>query len=635
MATRTARISLAGTTFAALLFGLLLATASPARALVAWPEPQDISAAGINSTSPQVAVSSDGRVIAYTWVQANTAFARYSTSSGAEWKTQTLANAASISSPRVAVSDNGAAIAYAWTQSEGATTTAGNTYSQDSGATWNSIELEATDQTSNPQIALSSEGQVIALAWLEGSDKVRRALVVNGATSTATIASVPASDSVSEPRAVVGNDGQTIAFSYIAGGLIKQTFSTNGGTDWQTQNVSDTGTASELSAAASSSGTTIAYAWLSANGGNPVATSRFSFDNGANWVSRSLTTNEQTAGDPQIAASGDGTSLGLAWLVTNPGGAPIARSTYTLNKGTDFKSHTLSAEGQRAGSPKLALSGDSQTMAFSWIRLEGPAQGVVRSRVTNDRAAEWTKQDVSQVGQAASEPDIGLSSDGKTLIETWSLSRGDTSTIQSVNGSFFSLPEPPTGTSAKAGNKSVIVSWNAPANDGGSPITSYRVNAKILGKGWQKLGVTDGPVTSYNATGLKNNKTYKFRVAAKNIGGRGKNSAASSPVTPTATKPGKVQKLSVKWKKKKRKAVVKWKVPASGNAKKYQVRLSKPNNLKQWNSWKAGKSKKRVYTNLTKNKRYKVQVRAKNGKTLGNKKGIKFKTKQSKKFTKR
>ncbi len=634
MATRTARISLAGTTFAALLFGLLLATANPARALVSWPEPQDISAAGVNSTSPKVAVSSDGRVIAYTWVQANTAFARYSTNSGADWTTQTLATAASISSPRVAVSDNGATIAYAWTESDGTNTTAGNTYSQNSGTSWSSIALEATEATSNPQVALSPDGQVIALAWLEGTDKVRRALVAGGATSTATIASVPAPDSVSEPRAVVGNNGQSIAFSYIASGLVKQTFSTNGGTDWQTQNVSDTGTASELRAATSASGTTIAYTWLSSNGGNPVATSRFSFDNGANWVSRSLTTAEQTAGNPQIAVSGDGKGLGLTWLVTNPGSIPTARSTLTVNSGTDFKSKTLSTEGQSAASPTLALSNDSQTIAFSWIRFEGSQPGVVRSRVTSDGGSEWSKQNVSQSGQAAAEPAIGLSSNGQAIVQTWSLSRGGTTLIQSATGSLFSLPGKPTGATATAGNKSAVVSWT-PGADGGSPITSYRISGKILGKGWKKIALTDGPVTSYKATGLKNNKTYKFRVAAKNIGGRGQNSTASSPVTPTATKPGKVQNLSVKWKKKKRKAVVKWKTPASGNAKKYQVRLSKPNKPKQWNSWKAGKSKKRVYTNLTKNKRYKVQVRAKNGKTLGNKKGIKFKTKQSKKFTKR
>ena len=36
-------------------------------------------------------------------------------------------------------------------------------------------------------------------------------------------------------------------------------------------------------------------------------------------------------------------------------------------------------------------------------------------------------------------------------------------------------PDAPTGVSAQAGNGAATVTWTAPANAGGSPITSYRI----------------------------------------------------------------------------------------------------------------------------------------------------------------
>ena len=51
------KIGIAGTAFAAMLFGLLLAAANPARALVSWPAPQDLSSKSVSAASPEVAVS--------------------------------------------------------------------------------------------------------------------------------------------------------------------------------------------------------------------------------------------------------------------------------------------------------------------------------------------------------------------------------------------------------------------------------------------------------------------------------------------------------------------------------------------------------------------------------------------------
>ncbi|WP_051324296.1 DUF4082 domain-containing protein [Candidatus Solirubrobacter pratensis] len=92
-------------------------------------------------------------------------------------------------------------------------------------------------------------------------------------------------------------------------------------------------------------------------------------------------------------------------------------------------------------------------------------------------------------------------------------------------------PGAPTGVTASADTKSATVSWTAPANDGGSPITGYTVTPYA--------GATAGtPVqagasaTSARITGLANGTSYTFKVTASNAAGAGAESAASAAVAP-------------------------------------------------------------------------------------------------------
>jgi Fibronectin type III domain len=97
-------------------------------------------------------------------------------------------------------------------------------------------------------------------------------------------------------------------------------------------------------------------------------------------------------------------------------------------------------------------------------------------------------------------------------------------------------PGAPTGVNGAPLDHAVAVSWTAPASDGGSPITGYRITPYI-GATAQAPVLTGSNATNFTVAGLVNGTTYTFTVAAVNAAGNGPDSAASGPVTPQPAPP--------------------------------------------------------------------------------------------------
>ena len=92
-------------------------------------------------------------------------------------------------------------------------------------------------------------------------------------------------------------------------------------------------------------------------------------------------------------------------------------------------------------------------------------------------------------------------------------------------------PEAPTGLTARvvSGEARVVLSWTAPANTGGAPITGYKIEASDDGNtSWTEVHTTAGDVTSYTDEGDEGDgpvfevgEVRYYRVAAVNSVGEG------------------------------------------------------------------------------------------------------------------
>jgi hypothetical protein len=92
-------------------------------------------------------------------------------------------------------------------------------------------------------------------------------------------------------------------------------------------------------------------------------------------------------------------------------------------------------------------------------------------------------------------------------------------------------PGTPTNLAALPGTRQAVLSWNAPASDGGAPIDYYLVYQDGFVLDLRPTG------TSVNVTDLMNGHRYSFRVAAHNIAGNGTKSDAMDADLPN-TAPG-------------------------------------------------------------------------------------------------
>jgi hypothetical protein len=267
---------------------------------------------------------------------------------------------------------------------------------------------------------------------------------------------------------------------------------------------------------------------------------------------------EQTGGTFDVQAPT------LADLTITPDAVNVATSAQRITvraRVTDaFAGVAANSAGVRITSP----SGNQTLEAtFSeWSRTSGSAR---------DGVYEWTLvvPYLAEAGTWTVKVNLADGAGNRDELDATELAElGFTSSLAVAAEVAPSAPAAPWGVTASSGNGAVTVAWKAPADDGGSPITSYRVTARSGGTTVKTVdvdaagagaGAGDG-VTTVEVDGLTNGVAYSFTVTATNAVGTGPESAPSNTTTP-ATVPGAPTAVSAVASPSS--AKVQWSAPAS------------------------------------------------------------------------
>ena len=175
----------------------------------------------------------------------------------------------------------------------------------------------------------------------------------------------------------------------------------------------------------------------------------------------------------------------------------------------------LSAAGQSAYGPVVAVSADGATQTVTWRRFDS-VKYRVQVATSIDSGVTWSAGvDLSAAGQHASNPKVVVSADGTIQTATWYRYDGTKNRVQVTSLTNSTVSTAPTSPAAVGGDSSVLVSWTAPVDDGGAAITGYTVTASPGGSGCATLGL------SCTITDLNPATEYTVSVTATNSAGQG------------------------------------------------------------------------------------------------------------------
>jgi fibronectin type 3 domain-containing protein len=95
----------------------------------------------------------------------------------------------------------------------------------------------------------------------------------------------------------------------------------------------------------------------------------------------------------------------------------------------------------------------------------------------------------------------------------------------------LAVPSQPLNLIADAGLGYIVLTWDEPASDGGSPVTNYKVY-KGLSPGSESFYIQIGNITTYNDSSVLPGITYYYKVSAVNINGEGPQSNGAHATPP-------------------------------------------------------------------------------------------------------
>ena len=220
----------------------------------------------------------------------------------------------------------------------------------------------------------------------------------------------------------------------------------------------------------------------------------------------------------------------------------VGQNREWINSGLDWRDQAertlyITQDQIAPTAPWAAFTGTSLTLTFN--EDLGAAASLVNSAFT---VKKTTSGGVETTVTLSGTPTIS----GKTVVLTMGAAPGATDTItvnytkptsgtanklvdkfgnevEDFNQVVATVPGAPTGLRATPISDSAInLSWTAPANNGGSAITGYKIQLRSEGNDWiTRVADTGSTATTYSITNLHRRSRYFFQVSAINTAGTG------------------------------------------------------------------------------------------------------------------
>ncbi len=221
--------------------------------------------------------------------------------------------------------------------------------------------------------------------------------------------------------------------------------------------------------------------------------------------------------------SGTTVTLSAAYLAKQPVGT--LQLTFIFSAGApQALTVAVSDTTQIPGAPVLqsAVPGNGQVQ-LTWAPVEGSAAYKIYQSVSSATYGEELATVSSSVYTYTAS---GLTNGTAYYYAVQAVnSAGDSPVSNQASATPITVPGAPLAASAAAGDKTAVISFTTPADNGGSPVTGYEISSA---EGDIKVSAASSPVV---ITGLQNGTTYTFTVKAINAAGTGA-AATTNAITP-------------------------------------------------------------------------------------------------------
>ena len=286
------------------------------------------------------------------------------------------------------------------------------------------------------------------------------------------------------------------------------------------------------------------------------------------WIAPSNTGGSAITGYRIEVSSDAGTNWTI--LVANTGSTATAYRHAGLPSGTTRHYRVSAINAQGTGPPSnvasATTSGTTANVPGAPTGLTAAAEGTTairlswtapsntggsaitgyRIEVSRDAGTSWVALVSNTQSTATSYLHTGLSPGTTRHYRVSAITAQGTGPVSNVASATIGTgpPSAPPNVSASASGRTVTVTWTAPVDDGGAPVTGYQVEVSSDCRSWRVLSSTvPASSLSYTHADLEPATRYCYRVLARNRVGLSEPSNVAQAET-DATLPSQVRDLS-------------------------------------------------------------------------------------------